>query len=298
MGPFRPANEMRCPTGEDVPVGASLPKCSESGVPILDIAGPAGVLVVIAFACFLLPLVYAMPSPVGGSVADANIPVFSHRHVLGTDMNGNDNLSRLLHGGRTSLEIAFFVNLIGITVGGILGMVSGYIGGVLDAFIMRVLDVLIAFPSLVLVLAVAQVLGPGYANTIMALAFVSVPAFARVARSATLRLRSQAFLTSAALCGTRTGGILICHVVPNIYLQLVSFSLLGMGIVITIEGGLSYLGLGVQPPQPSWGSMIFQAQQVMTTSPTLLVLPCAFLFFSVLAFNLLGEAIRKRSSTR
>jgi peptide/nickel transport system permease protein len=163
---------------------------------------------------------------------------------------------------------------------------------------MRFMDVLIAFPSLVLVLAIAQGLGPSYAHTILALAFFSVPAFARVARAATLRLRGQPFMLAAVLSGTRRLRLLVRHVAPNVLPQLATFALLGMGIVMLIEGALSFLGLGVPRPMPSWGNMIAQGQELLTVRPMLVLLPSACLFVVVLSFNLLGEALRLRWSSR
>lgn len=188
--------------------------------------------------------------------------------------------------------------MLGLVVGGTLGAVSGHVGGITDTVIMRLLDVLIAFPSLVLTLAVAQSLGPSRTNTILALAFFSVPAFARIARAATLRLRELPFMAAARLCGTSAPRILLRHVAPNIAPQLITFGMLGMGIVIVIEGALSFLGLGIPLPEPSWGNMISQGQQSLSATPLLVVWPCAALFVTVLAFNLLGETLRARWSGR
>ncbi len=265
-------------------------------VSALAICLPSAVILFIAAACFLGPLAYPLASPVGGNVLDANLPLLSPDHVLGTDTIGNDNLSRLLHGGRNSLQIALAVNLIGLLIGGLGGAFAGYRGGIVDAFVMRAFDVLIAFPALVLVLTVAQLFGPGRLNTICALAFVSVPAFARVARAATLRLRDQSFMIAAVLAGSGTCRILVRHLTPNIFPQLAAFGSLGMGVVIGIEGGLSYLGLGARPPEPTWGNMIFQGQQLLVTRPALVVLPASVIFVTILSFNLVGEALRSRWS--
>jgi peptide/nickel transport system permease protein len=150
----------------------------------------------------------------------------------------------------------------------------------------------------VLAIAVAQVLGPSQVNTICALTFLSVPAFARLARSATLRLRDQPFMIAAELAGTSVVRVLLRHVAPNIVPQLATFGLLGMGVVIIIEGGLSFLGLGIRPPEPSLGNMIYHGQQSLLTRPALLLFPSVFLFFTVLSFNLLGEALRARWSRK
>jgi peptide/nickel transport system permease protein len=248
-------------------------------------------------ACFLLPLLYALPDPVGGQVRDSNLPVLSPGHALGTDLNGNDTLSRLLHGGQVSLRIALTANILGLIVGGTLGAIAAYGGGILDSIVMRVLDVFIAFPSLVLVLSIAQTLGPSESHTIAALMFFSTPAFGRVARAATLRIREQPFMTAAALSGTSKSRALFRHIAPNVFPQLFAFGLLGVGIAITIEGALSYLGLGVPLPQPSWGNMIAEGQHYLLARPSFVLLPGAFLFVTALACNLLGDALRARWAT-
>jgi peptide/nickel transport system permease protein len=264
----------------------------------LEVALPAAVLGLIAAACFLGPLVLPVPPPTGGSVLDSYLDAGSPGHLLGTDPNGNDILSRILHGGRSSLVVAVAVNVLGLLVGGTLGALSGHVGGAVDTVIMRVLDVLIAFPSLVLTLAVAQSLGASQTNTILALAFFSIPAFARISRAATLRLRELPFMAAAQLAGTPGWRVLLRHIAPNITPQLITFGMLGMGIVMVIEGALSFLGLGIPLPAPSWGNMIAQGQQSLSATPMLVVWPCVALFVTVLAFNLLGETLRARWSGR
>ena len=259
---------------------------------------PAGLLILIAAACFLWPLVYPVPKPVGGSVLDSNMAPFSPGHFLGTDPVGNDIFSRILYGGRVSFEVGFAVTGIGLVVGGLLGMVAGYRGGIVDAVVMRVLDVLIAFPSLVLALAIAEGLGPSELHVIWALCIFSIPATGRIARAATLALRERTFMLAARLAGTRSWRIIFRHVVPNIAPQLLTFSMLGVGIIIILEGALSFLGLGIPPPQPSWGSMIALGQQTLSTQPELVLIPSAFLFVTVVCLNLLSDALRERWGTR
>ena len=259
---------------------------------------PGAMLALVVAACFLGPLVFGLPKPTGGDVLNSYLPTGSPGHLLGTDGNGNDTLSRVLYGGRASLLIAVTVNLLGLLVGGTLGALSGQIGGAVDTLIMRVLDVLIAFPSLVLTLAVAQALGPSMRNTILALAFFSIPAFARVARAAVLRLRSLPFMAAADLCGTPRWRVLFRHLAPNIAPQVITFGMLGMGIVIIIEGALSFLGLGVPRPNPSWGNMIADGQQSLSATPGLVLWPSLALLITVLSFNLLGENLRVRWSGR
>ena len=242
------------------------------------------------------PLFGTVGKPTGGDILNANIRPFRPGHLFGTDPVGNDIWSRLLYGGRNSLEIALAVQLIGLVLGGGIGAIAGYRGGPVDLVVSRVLDVLIAFPVLVLALAIAESLGPSKVNTIFALSFFSVPAFARISRAATLQLREQTFILAARLSGTNGTRILLRHVSPNIMPQLITFGLLGMGVIIIIEGALSFFGLGVPPPAPSWGNMIADGQGVLSAEPRLVLIPSAALFITVLAFNLLGDALRARWS--
>jgi peptide/nickel transport system permease protein len=262
----------------------------------LDLIIPGALVGLLLFLCFVWPLFGTVPPPTGGNILDANAPSFSEGHFLGADQVGNDLWSRLLYGGRNSLEIAFAVNVIGLVLGGLLGAFAAFWGSFTDTVIMRVLDVLIAFPSLVLALAIAQSLGPSKLHTIYALSFFSVPAFARLARAQTLRLRERPFMLAARLAGTRAPRILLRHITPNILPALITFGLLGIGVTIILEGALSFLGLGIPPPQPSWGNMIFEGQAVLSAEPKLVLLPSAFLFVTVLAFNLLGDALRARGN--
>jgi peptide/nickel transport system permease protein len=264
----------------------------------LEIGAPAGLLLLVFGSCFLLPLLAPIPGPTGGDVLNSSLPAFSPGHLLGTDPNGNDIFARILHGGRSSLVVAVSVNLLGLAVGGSLGALSAHFGGAVDNIIMRVLDVFIAFPSLVLTLAVAQSLGPSQRNTVFALAFFAIPAVARISRAATLRMREQPFMAAAELSGTPTWRILLRHIAPNIGPQLMTFAMLGMGIIMVIEGALSFLGLGIPPPAPSWGNMISQGQLSLSATPMLVVWPSLALFLTVIGFNQLGEALRSRWSVR
>ena len=259
---------------------------------------PAGLLILIIAACFLYPLVGNVPPPVGGSVLNASLPIGSPGHLLGTDADGNDIFSRLLYGGRVSLEVGAATQVIGIAAGGLIGMIAGYSRGLLAAVLMRALDILIAFPSLVLALAIAEGLGPGELHVIWALSFYSVPAFARLARAATLRLRDQNFMLAAALSGTPRWRIAAFHLAPNLLPQQLTFALLGAGVAIIQEGALSFLSLGVPPPGASWGNMIAAGMQTMSVRPSLVLLPCLALLITVAALNLLGDALRARWSAR
>ncbi|MBV9683118.1 MAG: ABC transporter permease, partial [Solirubrobacterales bacterium] len=233
----------------------------------LGVIVPAVMVAFIFGLCFIWPLIGPVPSPTGGTILDSNLAAFSSGHFLGTDAVGNDEWARLLYGGRASLEIALAVQAIGLVLGGLIGAVAAYLGGLRDATIMRLLDVVIAFPGLVLAVAIAQGLGPSKLHTIWALCFFSVPATARISRAATLRVREQTFMVAARLSGTSAPRVLLGHIAPNILPQLLTYALLGMGIIMILEGALSFVGLGVPPPAPSWGNMIAQGQSTLSAQP-------------------------------
>jgi peptide/nickel transport system permease protein len=283
-------------TGAAVPVGVRDQRRRRALSP--DILVPSAILILIVGGCFVWPLVYPVPPPIGGSILSAGLPPFSPGHILGTDPVGNDILSRILYGGRVSIEVGLAVTLIGLVIGGTLGTVAAYSGGIVDTVVMRVLDVLIAFPALVLAVAIAEGLGPSEPHVIWALSFFSIPAFARVARAGTLRLHGQTFMLAARLSGTRAWRILLRHVTPNVMPQLITFGLLGAGVIIILEGALSFLGLGIPDPAPSWGNMIALGQGTLSAQPILVLIPSLFLLATVLSLNLLGDALRKRWGVR
>jgi peptide/nickel transport system permease protein len=258
----------------------------------LEVAIPAAVLALLLFFCFIWPLVYPVPPPVGGSILDSGLPMWSPGHIFGTDTVGNDIMARILYGGRVSFEVAAAVQGIGLAVGGLLGLIAGYRGGTLEAVLMRALDVFIAFPSLVLALAIVDSLGQTELNVIWALSAFSIPAFARVARAATLRLRDQPFVVAARLSSVKTWRILFGHIVPNMVPQMMTFSLLGAGIVIILEGALDFLGYGIPDPTASWGKMIAAGQAMLSVSPSLVIVPSIFLFVTVVCLNMLGDGLR------
>jgi peptide/nickel transport system permease protein len=262
----------------------------------LDLAVPLILIGLIVFACYLLPYLAPIPKPIGGDILDSLAPSFSPGHPLGADFAGNDILSRILYGGRSSLFIALSVQVIGLVLGGTLGGLAAIVGGIGDSLIMRVMDVLIGVPALVLVLVVSQALGPGMRNTIFALSFLQVPVFARIARAETLRLRELPFMVAAKLSGTSMWRVLGRHLAPNIGPALMTAAMLGIGIIIFIEGALTFLGGGIQQPNPSWGNMIFQGQQSLSGTPGLVLWPSIMLVLTVMSFNSLGEALRSRWS--
>lgn len=255
---------------------------------------PVGVLILILAICFLLPLVVTLPSATSGNIIYNNEPPFSPGHILGTDVQGVDLFSQLVYGGQVAFEVGISVTVIGIAIGGTLGVIAAYFGGWVDAVISRVFDILIAFPALVLALVIAEGLGPTEMHVIWALAVFGIPAVGRVARGATLTIRGLPFMTAARLAGTRRWRIIARHVVPNIMPNIVTFSLLGLGIIIILEGALDFLGYGIQRPTPSWGNMIATGQQILSAQPEYVLIPSIALLITVAALNMLGDALRER----
>ena len=255
---------------------------------------PAGVLILLLAVCFLLPLVVTLPSSTNGNIIVNNEPPFSPGHWLGTNVQGVDIFSQLVYGGQVAIEISLAVTVLGMAIGGTLGIVAAYFGGWVDAVISRLLDILIAFPALVLALVIAEGLGPSESHVIAALSVFGIPAFGRIARGATLTIRGLPYMTAARLCGTRAWRIIARHILPNIMPGIVTFSLLGIGVVIILEGALDFLGYGIPAPEASWGSMIASGQQVLTAQPEYVLIPSIVLLITVVALNTLGDALRER----
>lgn len=259
---------------------------------------PAGVLIFLLAICFLLPLVVALPSSTSGDIIYNNEPPFSPGHWLGTNVQGVDIFSQLVYGGQVAFEIGAAVTVIGIVIGGTLGVAAAYFGGWVDAVLSRVLDILIAFPALVLALVIAEGLGPSEFHVILALSVFGIPAVGRIARGATLTVRGLPYMTAARLSGTRSWRVIARHVVPNIMPGIVTFSLLGIGVTIILEGALDFLGYGIQAPEASWGNMIANGQQVLTAQPEYVLIPSIALLITVAALNMLGDALRERWGTQ
>jgi peptide/nickel transport system permease protein len=255
---------------------------------------PAGVLILLLATCFLLPLVVTLPSSTNGNIIVNNEPPFSPGHWLGTNVQGVDIFSQLVYGGQVAIEISLAVTVLGMAIGCTLGIVAAYFGGWVDAIISRLLDILIAFPALVLALVIAEGLGPSETHVIAALSVFSIPAFGRIARGATLTIRGLPYMTAARLCGTRAWRTIARHILPNIMPGIVTFSLLGIGVVIILEGALDFLGYGIPAPEASWGSMIASGQQVLTAQPEYVLIPSIVLLITVVALNTLGDALRER----
>lgn len=216
----------------------------------------------------------------------------SATHLFGTDDYGRDVLSRTLYGGRVSLIAGVVPVLIGSTVGTLVGLTAGYMGGRWDQVLMRVLDILLAFPAIFLALAVVGTLGPGLLNAMLAVAFVSIPGYARVVRGQVLTLRERDFVTAASAAGSGRPRILLRHLLPNIMSPLLVQATLSVGFAILTTASLSFLGLGTQPPTSDWGEMLASGRQYLPDAWWLVVFPGLFVVLAVLSVNLLGDGLR------
>jgi peptide/nickel transport system permease protein len=214
------------------------------------------------------------------------------QHILGLDGNIRDEFSRLLYGARLSLVIGLATVTFAIFIGTIFGALSGYFGGWIDNIIMRVMDVLLAFPSLLLAIAIVTVLGPGLINALLAIGIVSIPAYARVVRAGVLSIRDMDFVSATRALGGDTTQILFRRILPNALTPLIVQGTLGIASAILDAAALSFLGLGAQPPTPEWGSMLGAERNQVFTAPHLVLFPGVAIALTVLSFNLLGDGLR------
>jgi peptide/nickel transport system permease protein len=256
------------------------------------VAIPAVVFLLIVVGCFLGPWILSLPDPIVGRLPDAFLPVGSPGHLLGTNELGNDLLSRLLYGGRVSIIVGVGATAISLAVGIVLGMAAGFFGGVVETVIMRLFDTLLAFPGLILALVMANYLGPSLLNTTIAISVFGVSRFGRLAWTQTLTVRHRDFVTAARTSGVSPWRIVFGHVFPNVITSLLGFALFTVGTAMMIEAGLSYLGLGVPQPQPTWGNLISTGDAYLSNAPRLVILPALFLVVTVLALNLVADGLK------
>jgi peptide/nickel transport system permease protein len=216
----------------------------------------------------------------------------SWAHPFGTDEFGRSMLARVIYGARVSLFTGLLPVVVGGSIGTLIGLVAGYYRGRVDAVLMRAMDVLLAFPSLLLALAVVGALGPGLRNAVIAVAVVGIPQYARIARSVVLATREEEYVQAARALGVRDARLLRVHVLPSTLGPLIVQATLGIGFAILSMAGLSFLGLGIQPPTSDWGEMLARGRRFLPDAGWLLVFPGAAISLTVLAFNLLGDGLR------
>lgn len=251
-------------------------------------AGWVGLVVVAAILGDLVP---GIQDPLSQDYANvAATP--GGEYLLGTDWIGRDMLSRTVYGARTSLIVGLLAVLFGMLVGGTLGLVAGYIRGRVEKAIMILTDVVLAFPTLILLLSLAVVFGASLRVLIIGLGIASVPTFIRLSRANTLRFAQREFVLAAKSMGARPGRVILREILPNVILPVGAYSVLILAVMIVAEGSLSFLGVGVPPPSPSWGNMIAGGRPELADSPHMVFVPAMMLFATVLALNLAGDRLR------
>jgi ABC-type dipeptide/oligopeptide/nickel transport system permease subunit len=245
------------------------------------------VLLVLALAAPLL----TSYNPERQSLSQALRPI-SWAHPLGTDHLGRDILARLLYGGRLSLLIGFLAVGLGVAIGVPLGAVSGFQGGLTDLVIQRLADILLSFPGFLLALSLVAILGVGLQNVIISVGISAVPSFIRLVRGSVLSIREQVYVQAADAIGQRRALIIFRHVLPNAMAPVIVQATLSLGFAILVAAGLGFLGLGVQPPTPEWGTMLGEGRQYIFRAPGLTTYPGLVIFLAVLGFNLFGDGLR------
>lgn len=260
----------------------------------LGIAVPSALLFIVVVLCYLGPTVFGLPSPTSGKLTDYLLPIGSPGHLLGTNSFGNDMLSQLLVGGQNTITISVAATAIGFVIGSLIGMTAGYFKGGVDTVLMRVLDVIFAFPDIILAILIAAYLGPSKTNAIWAIGFFSIAGFGRIARAQTLRVTHLDYVVAARSSGASARRILLTHVWPNIAGRVTAYGLVALGYAMMAEAALSFLGVGVPSPQPSWGVIIGSNQNFIAAAPRLIVMPAICLFIVIASANLLSDAIQEK----
>lgn len=287
--------------GADDAVAAVAPAAAATGVRArrgarlgvvfwLCVAWLALVVIGAVFAA-VLPI----PSPTALDPFHRLEGIGTNGHLLGTDDLGRDLLSRLVYGSRVSLIVGASSFGFGLAVGGALGMIAGYVGGWVERLITWLMDVLLSFPALVLLIALVAYVGHSLFDISMALGFLSIPVFARLARATTLVTAERDFVKAARGAGLSPARILVREVLPNVFPGLFAYGLIAMGVTIVVEGSLSFLGLSVSAPTSSWGGLIAEGQNFLYNDPAMVLIPSIVLCVTVLALNLAGDTLRRAS---
>ncbi len=249
------------------------------------------ILIVVLLVSLLAPVI-APYNPDQIDLGNRLKPVGTNGHVLGTDELGRDILSRLLWGGRISVAIGFFAVLFAMVWGVLVGLFAGYYSGMFDTLAMRFMDILLAFPYVLLAIAIIAALGPGLINAMLAIAIVGIPYYARIIRGTVLSLKEKEFIEALKALGASDLRIIFKHILPNSLGPLVVAATLDVGWMIVAASGMSFLGLGAQPPTSEWGLMLSLGRKYIRVAPHLSLLPGMMIFLVVLSLNLLGDGLR------
>ena len=252
----------------------------------------AGLIIValLVFAAVFAP-VLAPQDPAQQHLEDKRTPP-GPEYPLGADEFGRDILSRVIYGSRVALFVAVTAVAIALVLGVTMGLLAGFVGGWLDMLLMRVTDIMLAFPYLLLAIAIVAALGTGLQNTTLAVGIWATPAFARLARSQVIGLKNREYVTAAQALGARPRRVVLRHVLPNSIPPIIVFASLYMANAILLEAALSFLGLGIQPPQPSWGLMVSSGRDFLRIAPHIATIPGVAIMLAVLGFNLMGDGLR------
>jgi peptide/nickel transport system permease protein len=254
-----------------------------------------GLVIAIAFIATAIALFLTSDSILPynpSSITPAMIQPPSIAHIFGTDELGRDVFSRVMAAVPIDAEIPFGVLAIAVSMGVLTGTIGGYLGGLVEEVIMRVADIFLAFPGIVLALAIVAALGPSTNNVILALAPVWWPAYARLARGETLSVKSQQYVEACRAAGHGAGYIVVHHIIPNIVPVILVYATLDLGVVIIIFSVLSFIGLGAQPPTPEWGLMTVQEEHFLSSAPWIPLIPAAAILIVAVGFSLLGDGLR------
>lgn len=245
----------------------------------------------IIFAAILAPVITGGVDPLKGSLMDALLPPCKE-HIFGTDKMGRDIFTRVIYGARASLTATFGVVALIFLIGSVMGIISGYFGGIVDAVIMRIADMMLAFPGLVLALAVAGIMGASIKNAIIAIVVVSWTKYARLARSLVLKIRDRDYVAAAIVTGSKTPYMLLRYMLPNALPTLIITAATDVGSMMLELASMSFLGFGAKPPAPEWGYMLNEGRACMQTAPWLMIFPGLAIFVVVVVFNMLGDSVR------
>jgi peptide/nickel transport system permease protein len=255
------------------------------------VAAAAALLTILFLVALLSPFISPY-NPIAVHPDDSYLRPLSPGHLLGTDELGRDLLSRVLWGARVSLPVAFVAVSVGLVGGGLIGLASGYAGGLVDLLLMRLVDALLAFPGLILAIAVVAALGPGLRNAMIAIGIVAIPVYARLVRAMVLQLRQMEFVLATRSLGATPLRLIVRHLIPNLLNPVIVQVSLSAGFAILAEATLSFLGLGAQLPTPDWGQMINTGAAFLTNDPWLAIVPGAAISVTVYSFNFMGDALR------
>jgi peptide/nickel transport system permease protein len=257
-----------------------------------------GIFVLIVVICAIFAPIISTHDPYEMNMSDRLLTPMEDGHILGTDQYGRDLFTRIIYGARVSLEVGLVSVVLAMLIGVTLGLISGYYGGWVDTIIMRIVDIVLSFPVLLLAIALVAALGPGIENVILALAFVYWTNYARIVRANVLAIKEEEYIQAAKTIGSNDFRIIFYNILPNCLAPIVVVATLGLGTAIVSEATLSFLGLGIQPPESSWGWTLAFGMKFIREAPHLSIYPGLAIMFTVLGFNLLGDGIRDLTDSK